>query len=90
MTAKSVTCDSDYIYVVYNANNQGTVPIVVLDWEGNYVGVCAPSCPGKPSSDFNVQAIFTYNDVTYAVVCAWGNTDGVSSLLWLWTITPAA
>ena len=90
MTAKSVTCDSDYIYVVYNANNQGTVPIVVLDWEGNYVGVCAPSCPGTPSSDFNVQAIFTYNDVTYAVVCAWGSTDGVSSLLWLWTITPAA
>ena len=90
MTAKSVTCDGDYIYVVYSANNQRTVPVVVLDWEGNYVGVCAPQSPGTPSTNFNVQAIFTHNDVTYAVVCAWGSTDGVSGLLWLWTLTPAA
>lgn len=89
MTAKSVTCDGDYIYVVYSANNQRTVPVVVLDWEGNYVGVCAPQSPGTPSTNFNVQAIFTHNDVTYAVICAWGSTDGVSSLLWLWTLTPA-
>ena len=90
MTAKSVTGDGDYIYVVYSANNQRTVSVVVLDREGNYVGVCAPQSPGTPSTNFNVQAIFTHSDVTYAVVCAWGSTDGVSGLPWLWTLTPAA
>ena len=82
----SIASDDKYIYVSHKLNNQNDVLILVYDWEGNFVGSCAPSGIRLTSEGYNTQSIFIHNGVVYATLCTWTNTAGV----YVWTISFSA
>lgn len=82
----SIASDDKYIYVSHKLNNQNDVLILVYDWEGNFVGSCAPSGIRLTSEGYNTQSIFIHNGVVYATLCTWTNTTGV----YVWTISFSA
>ncbi len=86
----SVTSDDKYIYVSFRANNQQWIPIVIYDWDGNYVGECKPQDAGYPTASYNAQAIFEYNGTIYATICSFARIDGggAGRAMFLWSIVP--
>lgn len=82
----SIASDDKYIYVSHKLNNQNDVLILVYDWEGNFVGSCAPSGIRLTSEGYNTQSIFIHNGVVYATLCTWTNSAGV----YVWTISFSA
>ena len=82
----SIASDDKYIYVSHKLNDQNDVLILVYDWEGNFVGSCAPSGIRLTSEGYNTQSIFIHNGVVYATLCTWTNTAGV----YVWTISFSA
>ena len=85
---KSITSDEKYIYVQCSSNGQSNIPILVYDWDGNYIGSCAPASASMADGSWSIQSIVAAaGGKMYAAVCSWSNNSGVNIFLWEITFT---
>lgn len=81
-TIKSMTSDEMYIYLQCATNAGQNIRILVFDWEGNYIGTCAPACANMGNTSYNIQSIVAAaGGKMYAAVCSW-QSGAVNIFLW--------
>jgi hypothetical protein len=72
----SLTADEKFIYVNYNNDGTGTIPVDVYTWEGVKVNTFMVGnfqlFPISGSLAFNTQALFLHNGNLHLSVCGWG------------------